>query len=140
MELKEMKRISALYFQAINEKNKSLIENYLADEIIFNIGYNKEKEYMSFKNPKEHTIHYNILESGDFHKTKTIIFQVAEEDKVVNYFTVEGIHDVIWAGHPPTGNKVRYNALYTFRFENGLIKEIWATGDIHVLMQQIGVL
>ena len=140
MELTEMKRIAALYFQATNEKDRTLIENYLADEIIFNIGYNKEKEYMSFKNTKEHTIHYNVLESEDFHKTKTIIFQVAEEDKVINYFTVEGTHDTVWAGNPPTGNKVRYNALYIFRFENGLIKEIWATGDIHVLMQQIGVI
>jgi len=140
MELKEMKRISALYFQATNEKNKSLIENYLADEIIFNLGCGKDGKDMTFKNPKEHTIHYNILESEDFHKTKNVVFQVAEDDKVVTYFTVDGTHDVAWAGNAPTGNKVHYYALYIFRFENGLIKEIWATGDIHVLMQQIGVL
>ena len=134
-----MKRIAALFFQARNERNRSLIENYLADEIIFNAGCGKDGKEMSFKNSKEHHIYYHILQSEDFYTNKTIVFQIAEEDKVSTYFTVEGTHDKTYMGRPPTGNHVRYNAQYTMRFENDLIAEIWATGDLHILFQQIGV-
>jgi predicted ester cyclase len=140
MDLNEMKRITALYFRATNERDGSLINDYLADEIIFNIGCGKDRKEMQFKNPKDHTIHYNIKQSESFYLKKTIVFQVAEGDMVVNYLTFEGIHDKTWMGHKPTGNSVRYNGMYAFRFEDGLIKEIWATGDLHILMEQIGII
>ena len=36
--------------------------------------------------------------------------------------------------------KIRYNAQYTARFENGLIVEMWATCDGHTILKQIGII
>lgn len=43
-------------------------------------------------------------------------------------------------GYPPTGKYIRYNAQYTARFENGLIVEMWATMDGHIVLRQLGII
>ena len=62
-------------------------------------------------------------------------------DKVFTLFTIEGILDKgkVW-DYFSTGKKVRYNAQYTARFENGLIVEMWATCDGHTILKQIGII
>ena len=142
MEIEEMKRIMTLFFRATNEKNTSFIENYLADKIRWHDGCDgKNGSDVIFDWPKQDFINGNILGRGGFDKTKIINFQIAEMDKVFTYFTVEGIHDKgnIWE-YPPTGKKLRYNAQYTARFENGLIVEMWATMDGHILLEQLGII
>jgi hypothetical protein len=140
--IEEMKRIKALLFQATNEKDGSLIEKYLADKIKWHDGCDGEnRSDIIFDWPKQDFINRNILNINGFYKRKIIIFQIAEGDKVCTFFTVEGIHDTgkIW-DYSPTGKKIRYNAQYTARFENGLIVEIWATMDGHTLLRQLGII
>ena len=142
MELNEMKRIMSLFFQAVNEKDAYLIENYLAEEIIWHDGCGGENGAdIIFEWSKQDFIKGNILGGGGFHKTKTVNIQIAEGDKVFTLFTVEGVHDMgDCMGYPPTGKHIRYNAQYTARFEKGLITEIWATMDGHLLLNQLGVI
>jgi predicted nucleotidyltransferase len=91
--------------------------------------------------PERDFINANILGIGGFEKIKTINLQIAEGDKVFTLFTVEGIHDTgkIW-DYPPEGKKIRYNAQYTAKFENGLIVEMWATMDGHTVLKQLGII
>ena len=142
MNIEEMKRIKTLLFKATNEKNSSLIEKYLADKIKWHDGRDGNNgSDVIFEWPKSDYINGNILGGGGFEKTKTINLQIAEGDKVFTLFTVEGIHDKgkIW-DYSSTGKKVRYNAQYTARFENGLIVEMWATCDGHTILKQIGII
>ena len=142
MNIEEMKRIKTLLFKATNEKDGSLIEKYLADKIKWHDGCDGNNgSDVIFEWPKHDFINGNILGGGGFEKTKTINLQIAEGDKVFTLFTVEGIHDKgkIW-DYSSTGKKVRYNAQYTARFENGLIVEMWATCDGHTILKQIGII
>jgi len=141
MDIDEMKRIKTLLFKATNEKDASIIENYLSDTIKWHDGCDgKNGSDVIFEWPKRDFINGNILSIGSFKKNKNIVFQIAEGDKVFTYFTVEGIHDKgnIW-NYPPTGKKLRYNAQYTAKFENGLIVEMWATCDGHIILKQLGI-
>ena len=142
MNVDEMRRIKTLLFQSTNEKDGSLIEEYLADKIKWHDGCDGNNgSDVIFEWPKRDFINANILGIGGFEKTKTINLQIAEGDKVFTLFTVEGIHDTgkIW-DYPPTGKKIRYNAQYTARFENGLIVEMWATMDGHTVLKQLGII
>ena len=141
MKTEEMKRIMVLFFQAGNEQNSSLIENNIADSIKWHDGCDGNGSDVVFDWPKQDFINGNILGRGGYKRTKTIIHQIAEEDKVSTLFIVEGIHDKgnIWQ-YPPTGKKVRYTAQYTARFENDKIVEIWATMDGHILLKQLGII
>lgn len=141
MTVDEMKRIKSLLFQATNEANGSLIEPYLADKIIWHDGCSGEDgSDVVFEWPKQDFINGNVLGIGNSHRTKTVILQIAEGDKVFTYFVVEMTHDKGYvAGYPPNGKKLRYNAQYTARFENGLIVEMWATMDGHIVLKQLGV-
>ena len=142
MEIKEMNRIAALLFQATNEKDGSLIEPYLAEKIIWHDGCDGTTGAdVIFEWPKQDFINGNVLGCGGFNKTKSIVLQITEDDKVFTLFTVEGIHDVgDCMGYPATGKHIRYNAQYTARFESGLIVEIWATMDGHVVLKQMGII
>jgi hypothetical protein len=139
MKIEEMKRIKSLLFQAANDKNVSLIENYLAEKIIWHKGCGGTNGAdLIFEWSKQDFINGNVLGTGSFHKTKTINLQIAEGDKVFTLFTVEGVHDIgDCIGYLPTGKHIRYNAQYTARFEDGLIVEIWATMDGHLLLKQL---
>jgi len=142
MNVDEMKRIKALLFQSTNEKDASLIKEYLADKIKWHDGCDGNNgSDVIFEWPKSDFINANILGIGGFEKTKTINLQIAEGDKVFTLFTVEGIHDTgkIW-DYPPKGKKIRYNAQYTARFENDLIVEMWATMDGHTVLKQLGII
>lgn len=139
MELNEMKRIKSLLFQATNEKNASLISDYLADEIVWHeCGENGED--VIYTGSKEQYVNGNILGEGAFCKTKNIIFQVAENDMVVTYFYINGIHVNDFMGFSATGKNARFYATYTAKFKNEQIAEIWAICDGHLALKQIGVI
>ena len=137
----EMKRIKTLLFQATNDRDSSIIEPYLSDKIIWHDGCDiATGADVVFEWNKQDFVNGNVLGIGGFERKKTIIIQIAEEDKVFTLFTVEGIHNVgNCMGYPPTNKHIRYNAQYTARFVNGLITEMWATMDGHILLKQLGV-
>ena len=63
---------------------------------------------------------------------------VAEDDKVVWRITVTGTHKGDFQGAPASGKLVKFDAHYSFRFENGKIVERWSTLDRLSVLIQIG--
>ena len=66
---------------------------------------------------------------------------LAEGDKVVGAFTIEGTHLGELQGIPPTGKRVTLTAIDIWRFEDGKITErCTAVADVLSMLQQLGVL
>jgi len=63
----------------------------------------------------------------------------AEDDHVVCRWTGTGTHKTEVMGIPPTGKKVRVDALSLLRLEGGKIAENWTAWDTLGLLQQLGV-
>ena len=69
----------------------------------------------------------------------TIHDTIAEGNKVVDYFTLEGTHQGEFMGIPPTGKRVKYDGVHIFYFQNGKITEHWNVLDLLGLMIQLSV-
>ena len=141
MNNEEMKNIMALLFQAVREKNGSHIEKYISDNIKWHDGCYGENGSDIVLNWSKQDFMKVILNNGcfGFEKERTINFQIAEGDRVFSHITYEGVFDKgkIYV-YPPNDKKVRFNALYTTRFENGLIVEMWVTLEGATILHQIG--
>jgi predicted ester cyclase len=68
----------------------------------------------------------------------TINDLLAEGDKVVLVSTGQGTHCGRLMGIQPTGRRVRFTGMRTFRFESGKIAEYWVLWDWHGLWRQLG--
>lgn len=63
---------------------------------------------------------------------------LAEDDTVAVRLTMSGKHDGTWEGIAATGNDIKFSEMMFFRFENGLIVEMWEDYDELGLLRQIG--
>ncbi len=70
----------------------------------------------------------------------TIDDLVAEGDKVVVRYTVEGTQQGELPGVPPTGKRFRISGISIYRLAEGKIAEQWEQMDMLGLMQQLGVI
>ena len=140
MNNEEMKKVMELLFRTVREKNAFLVQEYIGNNIKWHDGCYGENGSDIVLNWSKHDFLKVLLNNGcfGFEKEKTINFQIAEGDKVFSHLTYEGIFDKgnIYV-YSPNGKKVRFNALYTTRFENGLIVEMWVTLEGATLLQQI---
>lgn len=68
-----------------------------------------------------------------------IVYQVAEEDKVVTNYKTSGTHQSDYFGVPATGKSVRWTTTFMVRITNGKIHEAMGNWDQWGLMQQLGV-
>lgn len=64
---------------------------------------------------------------------------IAERSTVAMRFVVEGTHAGEFFGVPPTGNRVRWDAVDVYRLENGRIAEEWAADDLTAILYQLGL-
>ncbi len=62
---------------------------------------------------------------------------LAEGDRVVDRWTMDGLHAGPFAGVPPTGRAVRLTGMDILRIENGRVVELWHLEDTQGLMQQL---
>ena len=135
-----MKKVMVLLFQAVIEKNCSLVEEYIGNNIKWHDGCYGENGADIVLDWSKQDFFKVLLNNGcfGFEKEKTINFQIAEGDKVFSHITYEGIFNKgkIYV-YPPNNKKVRFNALYTTRFENGLIVEMWVTLEGATILHQI---
>jgi steroid delta-isomerase-like uncharacterized protein len=69
----------------------------------------------------------------------TIEELIAEGDKVVARFTMQGTHQGDWFGIPPTGRAVKIRGIEIFCIANGKITEHWDVVDSLGLAQQLGI-
>jgi steroid delta-isomerase-like uncharacterized protein len=71
--------------------------------------------------------------------TCTVTDRIAEGDRVVDLFTLEGTHLGEFMGIPATGKRVKYNGMHIFSFADGQIVGHWNVLDLLTLMTQLGV-
>ena len=64
---------------------------------------------------------------------------IAEGDKVVVRYTLEGTHDGELFGVPPTGRRLSIKSISIERVSDGKIREHWRITDTLDMMQQLGV-
>jgi predicted ester cyclase len=69
----------------------------------------------------------------------TVDEMIAEDDRVMVRWTLDGIHQGEYYGLPPTNKRISYSGINIFRIANGKIAEIWDLADRLWLWQQLGV-
>jgi len=65
---------------------------------------------------------------------------IAEGDKVVVRYTLEGTHEGKLFGVPPTGQRLSIKSISVERVSDGKIREHWRVTDSLDMMQQLGVI
>jgi steroid delta-isomerase-like uncharacterized protein len=70
----------------------------------------------------------------------TIEDQLAEEDKVVIRYTVQGTHQGPLMGIPATGKHGTLTGIDIYRLVDGKIAEAWSNWDTLLMLQQMGVI
>jgi predicted SnoaL-like aldol condensation-catalyzing enzyme len=66
---------------------------------------------------------------------------VAEGDLVYVYNTITGNHTGEgFLGYPPTGNRIRFDAVDMFRLRDGKLCEHWDVADTRALFSQVGAI
>lgn len=123
--------------EAWNQGNVNIVEEIYAPNYTARDIYNPER---ILKGPAG--IKLSVMETRssfpDIHFT--IDHLVAEDDKVVGAFTIQGTHKGSLYNIPATGKKVTFTAVDIWRFENGKIAErCCANVDRLSLLQQLGV-
>ncbi|MBW4577617.1 MAG: ester cyclase [Aphanothece sp. CMT-3BRIN-NPC111] len=122
------------YQESVDEGHLDLVDELFSPECAFYaagsyepVGRDTFKEYL-----------------GIFRKalgiSHTIDEQIAEGDKVVTRWTVNGTHQGEFQGVAPTGKAIRYSGVSIFRFADGKIAEVWSSFDELGLLEQIGAI
>jgi steroid delta-isomerase-like uncharacterized protein len=65
---------------------------------------------------------------------------VAQDDKVVARYTLEGTHQAPFAGISATGKRVTLSGMGMFRLVDGRIVEGWGCADFFGFLQQLGAI
>jgi steroid delta-isomerase-like uncharacterized protein len=132
------------------EENKKLVET-LCVTVFQNHDFSRLDEIM-----KDDYVHHNENDDpfpdgkNQFKEFHRQIFKamtgfryninriIAEDDIVMLYATVTGIHQGEWMGNPATNNKLNYNVVDIFRIEDGKISDHWDVADTLALFTQVG--
>jgi steroid delta-isomerase-like uncharacterized protein len=65
---------------------------------------------------------------------------IAEGDKVMMRYRIEGTHEGELFGVPPTGRRVSIESITVERVSGGMIREHWRVTDTLDMMQQLGAI
>jgi steroid delta-isomerase-like uncharacterized protein len=65
---------------------------------------------------------------------------LADGDKIVARWTIQGTHLGRLQGFPPTGRAVTFSGMTIIRFVDGKAQEEWVNFDVFGMMRQIGVI
>ena len=69
-----------------------------------------------------------------------VIDLIAEDDKVVGWFTCSATHHGAWRGHAATGRRFeRVDEVSIFRFREGRIVAVWSLEDTLARTEQLGL-
>lgn len=133
------------------EENKAIFRRYV--EEVGNEG-NLEVAEEIFSSYLAHQPDGSVLERGpedvkrfmgefregfpDFHTT--IEDQIAEGDKVVTRWRMNGTHRGEFRGIAPTGAEMEVTGIGIFRFSDGKVVESWDNFDQLGMMQQLGAI
>jgi steroid delta-isomerase-like uncharacterized protein len=129
------KAIVLAFTEAFNNHNASVLDNYVAEDIIehrpgIESGLASTKQFLNSL----------ITAFPDFHTTIDHI--IAEDDKVAVFTTTNGTHKgpFMFAPVPPTGKDVTFKTADIYRLDNGKIVEHWDVIDSLDMLREIGAI
>ena len=125
--------IRRFYDEVTNGRNLAILDELLAPNFegfkVEGAGHGQNRE--EFKQMM--TMVLNAF--PDHHQT--IHDWIAENDKVVTRWTVQGTQQGEYIGIPPTSKQVKITGIDIFRISDGKIMEIWAEVDMLGMMEQL---
>ncbi len=122
--------------EVMNGRNPAVLDDILAPAFE---GFKVEGEAQSQNREEFKQTTAMILNAfPDFHQT--IHDWVAEKDKVVTRWTIQGTQQGEYLGVPPTGKQIKATGMDIFRVVDGKIVEHWVEVDMFGTMQQLSMI
>lgn len=133
--LEQNKALAAQYFEAWNEGDFEAMGEILAtDYVYYFLGL------PPINMSKDEMIGFAMSMRSGFPDLKVDIQQtIAEGDMIVLRAILTGTHEGEFRGIQPTGNKIEFTTIVTFRIEDGKIVEEKELTDTLTFMQQLGM-
>lgn len=129
------KSVSLRYIeQVLNKKKLSLVDSLFSTDYVLH-ETNGTTSFPAKNKTLTPYLTYLFKAFPDLHYTVDYI--ISEGAKVAAYCTVTGTHKGEFYGAEPTGKKIRYAEMVTYRIENGKIAEAWSVADVYGLRQQL---
>jgi predicted ester cyclase len=122
--------------RAINERDLEALDEFLAPDFV------SHEALPPGVPPGRESVKqlFSMMRSAFPDLQATVEDQIAEGDKVVARLTFSGTQQGDFMGVvPPTGRRVAYGVIDTFRIADEQVVEHWGVADIMGLMQQLGV-
>ena len=132
MTLEENKAVILRLYEAINTKDLSSLEDFMASDYVDHTRKIKGREVLR---------QFGIMLFNaflDFHETVDDI--IAEGDKVWVRTTITATHQGEYRGVAPTGNTFTESSIDIFRIINGKIVEGWNIQDELDFLKKLGVI
>jgi steroid delta-isomerase-like uncharacterized protein len=134
MSLSENKALIRRYFDEFwNQGNLAATRDLIAEDAI--VHYSPHDEPLRIGDIAEERVARERRAFPDLHFT--IEDLVAEGDKVVARWTMQGTHQGEYVGIAPTGKRVTVGGINIYRVADGKIAEIWVTSDDLDMLQQL---
>jgi len=119
--------------RVFNEHNPDLASEYMTPEVTWHGGLLGTVEGVA--NVTE-MLRSFIGALPDLHAAEQDVF--AADDSVAVRYVVEATHEGNLLGIPPTGRRVRWDAVDIYRLADGRIVEEWAADDLAAILYQVG--
>jgi len=125
--------VRRFYDEVTNGRNVAVLDELLAPNFE---GFKVEgADHGQNREEFKQTITMVLNAFPDHHQT--IHDWIAENDKVVTRWTVQGTHQGEYAGIAPTGKTVKITGIDIFRVVDGKIVEVWAEVNMPDMMEQL---
>jgi steroid delta-isomerase-like uncharacterized protein len=125
--------VRRFYDEVTNGRNVAVLDDLLAPNFE---GFTVEgPDHGQNREEFKHMITMMLNAFPDHHQT--IHDWIAENDKVVTRWIVQGTHEGEFAGIAPTGKQVKISGMDIFRVAHGKIVEVWAEVDMLDVRQQL---
>ena len=132
MSFEENKAVVRSFLEALNKQNLLALDNFVAADYI-----DHTNQFQGLENMKQAiTTFYKGF--PDFHVTIEDI--IAEGDKVWVRETETGTHRGDYQGIAPTGKKLTFSCIDTFKIVDGKVAEAWHVYDFLDFYRQLGVI
>src|SRR6266568_6179178 len=125
--------VRRFYDEVTNGRNVAVLDELLAPNFE---GFKVEgADHGQNREAFKHMITMVLNAFPDHHQA--IHDWIAENDRVVTRWTVQGTHQGEYVGIAPTGKQVKITGIDIFRVVDGKIVELWAEVDMPGMMQQL---
>ena len=135
------KTIIRRYVEELNQRNEAVIDELIADDFIartLHVTPADTAETPVGRDIVRQGYRRNITAFPDY--AVTVEDLIAEDDRVVMYWTHSGTHSGEFLGVPATGKEIRGAAVSIYRIANGKIAEVRVLWNSAEVWQQLGLI